>query len=141
LIHVQLTINTTLGNSIGSSPFKIIYGWNVYLLPAVRIYPTNVPSADKHAPNLMKVQQEAHKALQLVRVHQTRVSHDCLWPAPPVVAGQDTVLVRSTPYFKVLGKNAKITSPWIEPFPVPEGPDDNNNYEVQFNPMMSSVHP
>jgi hypothetical protein len=35
---------------------------------------------------------------------------------------------------------AKITSPWIGTFPVLEGLDDNNNYKVEFSPMMCSVH-
>jgi hypothetical protein len=57
------------------------------------------------------------------------------------VPGQDTVLVHSALYLKALGKKAKITSPWIRPFPVLEGPDNNNNYKVKFGPMTLSVHP
>jgi hypothetical protein len=45
----------------------IIYGQNVPLLPAVRIYPTSVPSTDEYASSLMKVQQAAYKALELAR--------------------------------------------------------------------------
>jgi hypothetical protein len=30
--------------------------------------------------------------------------------------------------------------PWIGPFSVLEGPDDNNNYKVKFGPMMSSAY-
>jgi hypothetical protein len=30
--------------------------------------------------------------------------------------------------------------PWIGPIPVFEGPDDNNNYKVEFSPMMFSFH-
>jgi hypothetical protein len=89
----------------------------------------------------MKVQQEAHKALELARVCQTRVSRDCLKPAPPLVPGQDAVLLCSASYLKAFGKKAKITSPWIGPFPVLEGHDDNNNHELEFCPMMSSVYP
>jgi hypothetical protein len=74
LSHVQLAINAAPGVSTGSSPFKIIYGQNVCLLPAVRIYPTSILSADEHASNLMKVQQEAHKALELTKACQTKVS-------------------------------------------------------------------
>jgi hypothetical protein len=69
------------------------------------------------------------------------VSQDCLKPAPPLIPGQDTVLVRSAPYLKELEKKAKITSPWIEPFPFLEGPDNNNNYKVEFSPIISSIHP
>jgi hypothetical protein len=50
-------------------------------------------------------------------------------------------LVCSGPYLKALEKKAKVTSPWIGPFPVLEGPDDNNNYKVEFGPMMSSIQP
>jgi hypothetical protein len=84
----------------------------------------------------MKVQQEAHKALELARVHQTRVRQDGLNPAPTLVHGQNTVVVYSTPYLKVLGKKANITLPWIGPFTVLEGPIDKNNYKVEFGSMM-----
>jgi hypothetical protein len=67
LSHVQLAVNAALGDSTGSLPFKIIYGRNVPLPPAVRIYLTNVPSADEHTSSLIKVQQEAHIALELAR--------------------------------------------------------------------------
>jgi hypothetical protein len=127
LSYVQLTINAPLDNSTGSSPFEIIYDWNVCPLPAVKISPTNVPSADEQHTSLMKVQQEAHKVLELTRACQTRVSRDCLKPAIPLIPGKDTVLVRTVPYLKVLKKKTKIISPWIETFPVLEGPDDNNN--------------
>jgi hypothetical protein len=127
---------------LGSSPFNIIYFWNVLLLPAVRTYSTNVPSTDEHTPSLMKVQQEVHKALELTRAHQTRVSQDWLKLAAPLVSGQDTVIVRTAPYLKTLGKKAKITLPWIEPILVLEGPNNNNdNYKIVFSPMMTSVHP
>jgi hypothetical protein len=139
--HVQLAINATPGDSTGSSPFKIIYGWNFYLLPAVRIYPTNVSFANEHVSSLLTVQQEAHKVLELARVHQTKVSWDRLKPAPPLIPGQDTVLVHSLLYLKVLGKKAKITLPWIGPFPVHEGPNENYNCKVQFGPMILSVQP
>jgi hypothetical protein len=46
------------------------------------------------------------------------------------------------PYLKVLEKKTKITLPWIGPFPVLKGPNDNNNnYKVEFGPMMSIIHP
>jgi hypothetical protein len=83
LSHAQLAINAVSGNSTGSSLFKIIYGQKFCLLPSVRIYSTNLPSTDKHVTSLMKVQQEVHKASELTRVHQTRVSQDHLKPAPP----------------------------------------------------------
>jgi hypothetical protein len=105
------------------------------------MYSTNVPSANEHALSLMKVQQEAHKALELARARQTKVSRDRFTPALPLVPGQDAVLVHSVPYLKALGKKAKITLPWMGPFSVLEGPDDNNNYKVEFGPMMSSIHP
>jgi hypothetical protein len=91
----------------------------------------------------MKVQQDAYKALELARVCQTRVSQDHLKPAPPLVHGQDTVLVHSALYLKALGKQAKITLPCIGLFPVLEGPhnNNNNNYKVEFGSLMSSVHP
>jgi hypothetical protein len=89
----------------------------------------------------MKVQQEAHKALELARAYQTRGSRVHLKPALPLVPGQDRVLVRSTPYLKALGKKFKIISPWIGPLPVLEGPDNNNDYNVEFGPLMSSDHP
>jgi hypothetical protein len=31
--------------------------------------------------------------------------------------------------------------PWIGPFPVLEGPGDNNNYKDKFGTMFSSIHP
>jgi hypothetical protein len=73
LSHIQLTINTALGNSGGFSSFKIIYGQDVCLHPVVRIYPTNVPFADEYAWSSMKVQLEAKKALELARGCQTGV--------------------------------------------------------------------
>jgi hypothetical protein len=89
----------------------------------------------------MKIQQEAHKVLELAKVCQTRVSPDHLKPALPLDPEQDTFPVRSTPYLKALEKNVKITSLWIGPCPVLEGPDDKNNYKVEFGSMMSSVYP
>jgi hypothetical protein len=111
LSHVQLNINAALGNSTGSLPFNIIYGQNVLLLPAVRIYSTIVPSAKKHVSSWINVQEEAQKALELARVCQTRVSRDPFKPAPPLVPGQDTVLVCSASYCKALGNKAKIILP------------------------------
>jgi hypothetical protein len=76
----------------------------------------------------MKVQLEAKKALELARGCQTGVHWDCLKPARPLVPGQDNVLVRSALYLKAFGKKPEITSLWIGPFLVLEGPDDHNNY-------------
>jgi hypothetical protein len=62
---------------------------------------------------MMKIQQEAHKVLELTRVCQIRVSQIHLKPALPLVLGQDKVLICSALYLKALGKTAKITLPWI----------------------------
>jgi hypothetical protein len=62
-------------------------------------------------------------------------------PAPPLVPGQGTILVCSVPYFKALGKKAKIILSWIEPFIVLEGPDNNNNFKIKFGPMITSIYP
>jgi hypothetical protein len=85
LSHVQLAINSALGNSTSSSPFKIIYSRNVRLLSTVKIYPTNVSSANKHTSSMMKIQQETHKVLEFTKAYQTRVSQDYLKPAPPLI--------------------------------------------------------
>jgi hypothetical protein len=65
LSYIQLAINAVTGNSTGSSQFTIIYGQNIHLLPAVRIYSTNVPSSNELSLSLIKVQQEALKVLEL----------------------------------------------------------------------------
>jgi hypothetical protein len=74
LSHVQLAINAASGTSTSSSPFKIIHGQNVCLLPAVGVYSTSIPSADEYTLSLMKVQQEANKTLEFARACQTKVS-------------------------------------------------------------------
>jgi hypothetical protein len=110
LSHVHLAINAAPGHSPGSSLFKIIYSQNVHLLPAVRIYSTNVLSAIEYALSMMKIQQEGHNRLELTRACQTSISRDRLKPVPPLIPKQDTVLVHSVPYLKALEKKPKITS-------------------------------
>jgi hypothetical protein len=58
-----------------------------------------------------------------------------------LVPGQDTALVCLVLYLKAIGKKAKIILPWIGPFPVLEGSEDNNNSKVSFASLMLGFHP
>jgi hypothetical protein len=141
LPQVQLAINTAAGDSTNHSPFEIVFGRKPYLLPTAKVSATSVPSADEYASNLMRIQQEARHALEIARARQTRLSQSRLKPAPPLIPGQDEALVLSAPYLGSVEGRKKITSPWLGPFDILEGPDENDNYKLGFDYGMQHVHP
>ena len=140
LAHVQLAINAAPGDSTKHSPFRIVYGRDPRLLPAVKATASHVPSADEYATNLATIQQEARKALERARARQAMTSRSHFSPAPPLVPGTDEVTIRSKPYLKSVGK-VKQVGPWLGPFDILEGPDENGNYKLDFDGAMSDVHP
>ena len=141
LPHVQLAINAAPGDSTDKSPHQIIFGRDIKLLPSVTVRPTAIPSADDLASEIMKNQQLARKALEKARARQTSYSQRRRKEAETITPGITQVILKSLPYARQLKQSHKLIGPWLGPFDVSAGPDNNDNFRLELPPVMSRIHP